>query len=431
VLGLGAHAVEAIHVDLDARMDLSHLRRHLDACLAQQRPVAQVVVVLGTTEESAVDPLADVITIREEYRAAGLEFAVHVDGAWGGYFASMLRPDPYADDRPDGDGVLPGREPEPELPMSRYVTRQYEALGHADTITVDPHKAGYTPYPAGGLCYRNGAMRTLVAFTAPVVYHGGIDPSMGVYGIEGSKPGAAAGGVYLSHRVIRTNRSGYGRLLEKCMWNSKRLYAALVTLDDGEQPFTLTPFQRLPAEREGASPEAVRAQLAFLRERVVSRSNKDLFADDEAMELLRELGSDQIIVSYSLNFRTEDGLNTDLARLAALNDAVYRSLSLHSYDPDHLGAVPETPLFVTSSTFDPAGYGQPLVDAYARRLGVDPKPGVPIPFLISTTMDPWITDVAPTDALPDGNFIPVITEALRETATRIIAAGEPFRPLRF
>jgi hypothetical protein len=44
------------------------------------------------------------------------------------------------------------------------------------------------------LCYRNGAMRDLIAFTASVVYHGGVDPTVGVYGIEGSKPGAAADG---------------------------------------------------------------------------------------------------------------------------------------------------------------------------------------------------------------------------------------------
>ena len=73
------------------------------------------------------------------------------------------------------------------MTMSTYVETQYKAFGSADSITIDPHKAGYVPYPAGGLC-RNSAMRNLVAFTAPVVYHGGVDPTVGVYGVEGSKP---------------------------------------------------------------------------------------------------------------------------------------------------------------------------------------------------------------------------------------------------
>ena len=59
---------------------------------------------------------------------------------------------------------------------------------------VHPHKGGFIPYPAGALCYRNGAMRSIVTFTAPLVYHGGADPTVGVFGIEGSKPGAAAAG---------------------------------------------------------------------------------------------------------------------------------------------------------------------------------------------------------------------------------------------
>ncbi|WP_341234668.1 hypothetical protein [uncultured Sulfitobacter sp.] len=37
-------------------------------------------------------------------------------------------------------------------------------------------------------------MRDLIAFTASVVYHGGVNPTVGVYGIEGSKPGAVADG---------------------------------------------------------------------------------------------------------------------------------------------------------------------------------------------------------------------------------------------
>jgi glutamate/tyrosine decarboxylase-like PLP-dependent enzyme len=309
LLGIGAHGVRSVHVDLDARMDPRELRRLLDACLETQTPVVQVVAVIGSTEESAVDPLADIVELRDEYRREGLTFALHADGAWGGYFASMLRPDPYAD-ASGGDGAPAGREPIPELPMSRHVTRQYAALGLADTITVDPHKAGYIPYPAGGLCYRNSAMRTLVAFTAPVVYHGGIDPSVGVYGVEGSKPGAAAAGVYLSHRLIRPNRSGYGKLLEKCMWNSKRLYAALSTMAGEDDPFTVTTFQRLPAERAGEPDVNVREQLDFIRRRIVPTSNAELVNDEDAMALMKELGSDQVIVAYTFNFRTDGCVNT-------------------------------------------------------------------------------------------------------------------------
>jgi glutamate/tyrosine decarboxylase-like PLP-dependent enzyme len=174
-------------VDLDARLAAQHLRSELDRCLQAQPPV--LMVVLGSTEQSAVDPLAQVVAMREEYRKAGLEFVIHVDAAWGGYFASLLR-EPAAE---PGQASFSPVEDAPVLHMSEYVTAQYRALPEADSITIDPHKAGYIPYPAGGLCYRNSCLRNLVTFLAPEVYHGGqIDASMGLFGIEGSKPGAAA-----------------------------------------------------------------------------------------------------------------------------------------------------------------------------------------------------------------------------------------------
>lgn len=48
------------------------------------------------------------------------------------------------------------------------------AMRFADSITVDPHKAGYIPYPAGGLCYRDERMRFLVTWTSPVLSRGAL-----------------------------------------------------------------------------------------------------------------------------------------------------------------------------------------------------------------------------------------------------------------
>ena len=57
-------------------------------------------------------------------------------------------------------------------------------------------------------------MRYLVTWTSPIVFHAGDDTgSIGVYGVEGSKPGAAAVAAYLSHEVIGLDQKGYGTLL--------------------------------------------------------------------------------------------------------------------------------------------------------------------------------------------------------------------------
>src|SRR5437588_1970798 len=91
--------------------------------------------------------------------------------------------------------------------------------------------------PAGALCYRNAAMRDLVTFSAPVVFHGGAEPTVGIYGIEGSKPGAAVAAVYLSHRVIRPTKSGYGKIIGEALFSCRKLYARLLVLDDAKQGF--------------------------------------------------------------------------------------------------------------------------------------------------------------------------------------------------
>ena len=407
LIGLGANQLKRVHVDLDGRMCVDHLRRVLQDCLDTKRPILEVVAVIGSTEESAVDPLADIVELRDEFRKKGLEFTLHVDGAWGGYFASILRESDQPID-PDQQGA---GEHTPALMMSDYVMRQYRAFKHADTQTVDPHKAGFIPYPAGALCYRNGAMRDMITFTAPVVFHGGVDPTVGVYGIEGSKPGAAAAGVYLSHAMIRPDQSGYGKLLGKCIFNSKRLYSELVALDGSDDFIKVVPFQRLPAQKAGHGPEAVAEQIAYIRDNFVPRQNDDLVAflrdNPEAAQLFKDLGSDQNIVTYAVNFKSQAGWNTDVKLMNDLNTAIYQTLSISTFDG---GTVPKQPMFVTSSAFDVPSYGQKFVDAYAQRAGLEPTHGSSMSFLISTTQDPWVTATA------EGNYLPKVVASFMATA---------------
>ncbi|UVS80469.1 pyridoxal-dependent decarboxylase [Actinokineospora sp. UTMC 2448] len=406
ILGIGEQHLLPIEVDLDARARPDHVRELLGECAAERRPVLAHVVVLGSTEQSSVDPLAEMLRIRADFHQRNLTYPIHVDAAWGGYFASLLRPGPLAET--------------PELWMSEYVTAQYEALPQADSITIDPHKAGFIPYPAGGLCYRNKAQRELISISAPYVSHGGVDPSVGFYGIEGSKPGAAAAGVYLSHRVISTDQNGYGKLLGKALFNSKRFYAAIVTMATDNDPFVIVPCQRLPAERTHPGDEAkLNEQLAFIRERIVPKTNDELLADPEALRLLQELGSDQVIIAYIINFKRDGVLNPRVDAMNALNRQIYHALNITpSQAVGHQPATPLPPLIVTGSQFSPDIYGPSYLHRLRTRLGIEDGRTQPLDYLISTTMDPWVTDTA------TGDFTPTLITALRDTVTRIIRENE-------
>ncbi|WP_143594068.1 pyridoxal-dependent decarboxylase [Synechococcus sp. BO 8801] len=405
VLGYGAANMIDVALDLDARQDLNDLRLRLDGYLAEKRPVVAVVAVIGTTEESAVDPLSEIIKMRDEYAEKGLVFHVHADAAWGGYHRAVLNEDFDLPGPGDAFGIPP-----PAVMLNRHVEEQFGVLGHADSITVDPHKSGYIPYPAGTLCYRNASMRNLVTFSAPVVFHGEAEPTVGIYGIEGSKPGAAAASVYLSHRVIRPTRSGYGKIIGQALFSCRKLYARLLAMDEPQHGFKVVPVPRLPAERSSGSSDAISDQRRAIAELIDRRSSEAIRADADAMTLLREIGPDQNILSYAFNFYLPDGtLNTDLEAANRLNRALYGRLSI---DPgDDIYAYP---LVVSTTDFDVAAYGPTYIDDYKRRLGVGGSPGGIVTVLRSVIMDPWLTETS------KGSFIDVLESEFRNAAVATI-----------
>jgi glutamate/tyrosine decarboxylase-like PLP-dependent enzyme len=399
LLGLGADSIVNLATDRDARTNMAELESALDGCLQRHQPVFAAVSVIGSTEESAVDPLVDLLALRDHCRARGLDFVIHADAAWGGYLASLIRE--------DDAGTPPIAKPIPAVPLSDYVTRQFEALQHTDSITVDPHKSGCIPYPAGALCYRNGAMRDMVTFTCPVFFHGDDELTMGIYGLEGSKPGAAVAAVYLSHKVIRPTKSGYGRIHGQALFSCKRLYARLVSMAGEADRFTVVPVPRLPAERNR---EDIIAQLQFIRERVDRRSNDEILSDPEALLLLRELGPDQNILAYAFNFRHPDGsLNTDLGLANRLNRSLYNVLSIKPGE-DIYGYR----LMLSTTDLASQEYGKEFIEDYKQRLGVGNSPGDTVTVLRSTVMDPWLTETA------RGSFLDVFEEELRSALSKAL-----------
>lgn len=185
ITGIGSGNVIGVQVDNGARLDVGALEKHLQDCVDNKQAVYAVVAIIGSTEEGAVDSLKDILRLREKFQAQGLSFMVHADAAWGGYFASMLPRDelpdllPLPSDKGERDGFVP------DSALRAATQEQIFMLRYADSITVDPHKAGYVPYPAGGLCYRDGRARYLVTWTSPYLSRGETTGSIGIFGVEG------------------------------------------------------------------------------------------------------------------------------------------------------------------------------------------------------------------------------------------------------
>ncbi|MEB3177933.1 MAG: pyridoxal-dependent decarboxylase [Nostocaceae cyanobacterium] len=377
IVGLGANNMHTVPLDVDGRMDVVELEAAIDEYIATKHPIISVVSIFGTTEEGNVDSLADVVKLRnDKYRPANVDFALHADCAWGGYFAALLW-----DNLDDPEGT-----PLPPLPLSDYVIEQYQNLKHTDTITIDPHKTGYLPYPAGALCYRNMAMRSLIAFEAPYINSDGASTEeeliLGTYGIEGSKPGAAAAGVYLSHAAIRPTRQGYGKILGRTVYNCKAFHWKLLEYSAKETNFVVVPTPKLELNRD------------FLRT-LSGKTPQSIINDatDEAFDALRQTGSDLNILTYAFNYKVNGVLNQNLDEVNAFNKKIYDRISIKADGRD----IYNYQIVVSTTDFLKYSYGEVFFNDYKQRLlgldsAVDNPADKAISVMRSVIMDPWITE---------------------------------------
>ncbi|HRN61387.1 MAG TPA: pyridoxal-dependent decarboxylase [Luteimonas sp.] len=212
MLGLGRAQLELIP-GRAMRLDVDALEEALDGCLRRRQPVLMAVGVLGSTEFGTIDPLDGLADVRERMQARGLGLSLHLDAAWGGYLASLFR---------NADGSLRSRDdvgagfrdfPQPQVHAA------FAAIPRMDSVTIDPHKLGYLPYGSGAFLCRDQRAIGLLAEDADYVFDGAQTNDyfqrhrqLGRYIPEGSKPGANAAAVYVTHRVLPLDHANFGQL---------------------------------------------------------------------------------------------------------------------------------------------------------------------------------------------------------------------------
>jgi tyrosine decarboxylase len=250
VLGYGEDAMRLVPVTDRFRLDIDALEEMLGE-LSDQEYVAAVVGVLGTTEEGAVDPLHAVQALRERLAAeANMAFWLHTDAAYGGYVASVFRGHKVDSDDParilyEYATAIDASEPVHNIAGQATEILEEDvrwddpdvysaclAVGGSDSVTVDPHKLGYVPYPAGLVAFKDARVTDLLAQRAPYLSEfastggrGSEDPvdAVGPYILEGSKPGAAAVACWLAHTAIPLDASGHGQIVRSTLLSAAKL----------------------------------------------------------------------------------------------------------------------------------------------------------------------------------------------------------------
>lgn len=63
-------------------MDPAYLEQLLEDRLQRKQAVYAVVAIIGSTEHGSVDPLDQIVYLREKFQKKGLSFVIHADAAW-------------------------------------------------------------------------------------------------------------------------------------------------------------------------------------------------------------------------------------------------------------------------------------------------------------------------------------------------------------
>ncbi|MGB7730886.1 MAG: aminotransferase class I/II-fold pyridoxal phosphate-dependent enzyme [Candidatus Acidiferrum sp.] len=173
---------ESIPCDDRAQMDLDALKKRLN-----KGGVGTVVVTMGTTATGSVDPLGEILALRQIHG-----FRVHCDAAYGGYFG------------------LAGN-------LASGARTAFDRLPDADSIVIDPHKHGLQPYGCGCVLFRDPSVGQLYRHDSPYTYFSSKELHLGEISLECSRPGAAAVALWATQALLPLERGGeFAKGLQRC-----------------------------------------------------------------------------------------------------------------------------------------------------------------------------------------------------------------------
>ena len=141
-----------------------------------------VVGIAGTTGLGVVDPIGELSELASE---ENLYF--HVDAAFGGFVLPFLEDLGFS--VPEFDFAVPG----------------------VCSITIDPHKMGLAPIPAGGILFRDESLRKTVSWDIPYLSGGETEQAT----LVGTRSGASAIAVWTVMKHF--GREGYRKIVKNCM----------------------------------------------------------------------------------------------------------------------------------------------------------------------------------------------------------------------
>ncbi|HEV2197800.1 MAG TPA: aminotransferase class I/II-fold pyridoxal phosphate-dependent enzyme [Candidatus Acidoferrum sp.] len=171
---------ESVPTDALGRMDVDALAERLE-----RGDVGTVVATMGTTATGSVDPLPEILALREKHG-----FRIHADAAYGGYFVLAET-------------------------LGTHAKHAFARIGEADSIVIDPHKHGLQPYGCGCVLFRDSGVGRLYKHDSPYTYFSSAELHLGEISLECSRPGASAAALWATQKLLPPKKGGeFARGLE-------------------------------------------------------------------------------------------------------------------------------------------------------------------------------------------------------------------------
>jgi len=173
---------QSIPCDGRAKMDVNALEDVL-----KKGDVGTVVATIGTTASGSVDPLPDILELKETYN-----FRLHADAAYGGYFILAENLDMEA-------------------------RSAFDRMGEVDSIVIDPHKHGLQPYGCGCVLFKDPSVGKFYKHESPYTYFSSKELHLGEISLECSRAGASAVALWATMQMFPLTRKGiFARGIEDC-----------------------------------------------------------------------------------------------------------------------------------------------------------------------------------------------------------------------
>lgn len=317
-LGLGTKNLVTIPTTRDNEMSLTRLEDYLRQAYAKGDKVAVIIATLGTTDAFGLDDLAGIVHLRDELAQ---EFKVppphiHADAVIG-WIWSVFR-----------DYDFEANHLGFHARTVRSLRDSLLRLGHlglADSLGVDFHKTGYTPYISSAFLAKDRHDLTLLSRhpeEMPYLYQFG-QYRPGIYTLECSRPGSGALAALANMRFF--GKQGFrvliGHVVEMAAMLRERLEA---------YPFieVLNDFNFGPVTLFRVYPDGVAAREAFQREVSDPAYREEIEVHNDYNRRIfrrvhdRALAGEGVLLSWTTAYRHADYGGKEGPPIAALKSFI-------------------------------------------------------------------------------------------------------------